>query len=40
VKLIHVSVATDVHENNRGTVGNGDLYSVPPEVTKGGHVVD
>jgi hypothetical protein len=26
--------------NNTGTVGDGDLYSVRPEVIKGGHIID
>jgi hypothetical protein len=30
----------DGHENNRGTVGDGDFCSVRPEVIKGGHVID
>jgi hypothetical protein len=30
----------DGHENNRGTVVDGDLYSVSPEGIKGGHVID
>jgi hypothetical protein len=38
-KLKHVSAATDGHENNRGDVGDGDLYSVRPEVIKSGHAV-
>jgi hypothetical protein len=28
------------HENHRRTAGDGDLYSVRPEVIKGGHVID
>jgi hypothetical protein len=29
-----------MHENNRGIVGDCDLYSVRPGVIKGGHVID
>jgi hypothetical protein len=36
----HVSAATDGHENNRESVGDGDLYSVRPGVIKGGHEID
>jgi hypothetical protein len=36
----HVSAATDVHQNNRGTAGDGDLCSVRPEDVMGGHEVD
>jgi hypothetical protein len=25
---------------NRGNVGDGDLYSIRPEVAQGGHVMD
>jgi hypothetical protein len=32
-----VKMATNKH-NNSGTVGSGDLYSVLPEFTNGGHV--
>jgi hypothetical protein len=38
-KLTHVSTATDKHKITR-TVGDGVLYSVRPEVTKGGHVIE
>jgi hypothetical protein len=34
-----VPAATNKHENNRGTVGNGDMYSVLPGVINGGHVI-
>jgi hypothetical protein len=39
VKLTQVSVAKDGHENNRGTAGNDDLYSVHPEIITGGHII-
>jgi hypothetical protein len=29
----------DGHENNRGTVGDGDLYSFHPKVIKAGHII-
>jgi hypothetical protein len=35
----HFSAATDGHENDRGTVGDGDLYSVRPQVIKGEDVI-
>jgi hypothetical protein len=34
MKLTHVSSATD-KQNNKGTVGDGVLYSVHPKIIKG-----